>query len=60
MARRLLVQAVKTVEDGGNTPGVAPTYYGIRAIEKVLPSDVRWQDALHEELFEGAGYSPAV
>jgi hypothetical protein len=58
MARQLLVQAARTVEDGGTPPGVAPTYYGIRAIEKVLPSDVRWQDALHDEIFEGEGYSP--
>jgi phthalate 4,5-dioxygenase oxygenase subunit len=60
MARQLLVQAARTVEDGGTPPGVAPTYYGIRAIEKVLPSDVRWQDALHDEIFEGEGYSPVV
>jgi phthalate 4,5-dioxygenase oxygenase subunit len=59
-ARRMLLEAAKIVEDGGSPPGVAGTYYGIRAIERVLPENVRWQDALHEALFEGEGYSPAV
>ena len=59
-ARRMLLEAAKIVEDGGSPPGVAGTYYSIRAIERVLPVEARWQDALREALFEGEGYAPAV
>jgi hypothetical protein len=51
-ARRFLQQAVDTVEDGGDPPGVAPTYYKLRAIEKVLPKDVRWFEAMKGELYQ--------
>ena len=51
-ARRTLLKAVKTVQDGGEPPGVAPTYYKLRSIEKVLPKGVIWFDALKPELFQ--------
>jgi hypothetical protein len=43
MARKLLLNAVKTVEDGGSPPGARGEYYGIRAIDRILPSDQPWQ-----------------
>ena len=50
-ARRVLLQAVKTVQDGGDPPGVAPTYYRARPTTGILPKGVNWFDALHEGMF---------
>jgi hypothetical protein len=50
-ARRSLLKAVKTVQDGGEPPGVEPTYYMVRAYETVLPKGVHWFDALKEKLY---------
>src|SRR5262245_30733950 len=45
-ARRLLLQAIKTVEAGGTPPGVAPTYYALRPAEAVVPRDTDWRQLL--------------
>jgi phthalate 4,5-dioxygenase len=45
-ARRLLLQAAKTVEDGGTPPGVAPTYYALHPAEAVLPREADWRTLL--------------
>jgi phenylpropionate dioxygenase-like ring-hydroxylating dioxygenase large terminal subunit len=45
-ARRLLLEAVKTVQGGGTPRGVKPTYYGLRAGEGVLPRDADWRAIL--------------
>src|SRR5262249_40439933 len=45
-ARRLLLQAVKTVSDGGTPRGVATPYGGLRAVDAVLPRDADWREAL--------------
>ncbi|MPZ49100.1 MAG: hypothetical protein GEU75_07340 [Dehalococcoidia bacterium] len=50
-ARRVLLQAVKTVQDGGDPPGVAPTYYRARPTTGILPKGVNWLDALRETMF---------
>jgi hypothetical protein len=50
-ARRALLQAVKTVQDGGDPPGVAPTYYRLRAHETVLPKDLHWFEGIKAKLF---------
>jgi hypothetical protein len=44
-ARRLLLEAVKTVEDGGIPRAIAPTYGGLVAAEAVLSRDADWRDA---------------
>jgi hypothetical protein len=44
-ARRLLLEAVKTVEDGGTPRAIAPTYGSLVAAEAVLPRDADWRDA---------------
>ena len=49
--RRLLTQAVNTVRDGGDPPGVAPTYYNIRAAEDVIPFDQDWRESLMGDLY---------
>jgi phenylpropionate dioxygenase-like ring-hydroxylating dioxygenase large terminal subunit len=51
-ARRTLLKAVQTVEDGGDPPGVAPTYYKLRAIERVLPQGVHWFEALKSDMYQ--------
>jgi phenylpropionate dioxygenase-like ring-hydroxylating dioxygenase large terminal subunit len=50
-ARRMLLQAVKTVQDGGDPPGVAPTYYRLRPTSGVQPKDVFWYDATKDKLY---------
>ena len=49
--RRLLTQAVNTVKDGGDPPGIAPTYYNIRAAEDVIPFDRDWREYLMGNLY---------
>jgi phthalate 4,5-dioxygenase len=44
-ARRLLLEAVKVVADGGTPRGLAPTYATIAAAEAVLPRDADWREA---------------
>jgi hypothetical protein len=51
-ARRALLNAIKTVQDGGDPPGVAATYYKLRAHETVLPKDKHWFEALQTELYQ--------
>jgi phenylpropionate dioxygenase-like ring-hydroxylating dioxygenase large terminal subunit len=49
-ARRLLLQAVKTVQESGTPRGVAPSYYTLRAAEGVLPREADWRDVLTPEM----------
>ena len=49
-ARRALLQAVKTVQKGGDPPGVAPSYYRLRAHEGVYSKDVHWFEAMESKL----------
>ena len=50
-ARRLLLQATKNVADGGDPPGVGPSYYNLRGIVKVLPVGAKWRDELVAEMY---------
>jgi len=49
-ARRLLLSAVKTAQEGGTPRGIRPTYYAIRAADGVLPHDADWRQILTPEL----------
>jgi hypothetical protein len=49
-ARRLLLQAVRTVQEGGTPLGVNPTYSSIRATEGVIPRDADWREALTPDM----------
>ena len=51
-ARRLLLQAVEAVEQGVEPPGVAPTYYKLRAIERVLPSNAHWLAEMKSDMYQ--------
>jgi phthalate 4,5-dioxygenase oxygenase subunit len=44
-ARRLLLEAVTTVAEGGTPRGVEPTYTGLAAAEAVLPRGADWRSA---------------
>jgi len=45
-ARRLLLQATRTVEAGGIPPGVEPSYYTLQPAEAVIPRDTDWRTLL--------------
>jgi phthalate 4,5-dioxygenase len=49
-ARRLLRQAVKTVEAGGTPDGTGTSYYHIRAGEEVLPRDADWHQIMAPDI----------
>ena len=45
-ARRLLLQATRTVEAGGTPPGVEPAYYALHPAEALLPGGTDWRTLL--------------
>ena len=49
-ARRLLLQAVRTVQSGGVPAAVRPTYASVRAAEGVLPRDADWRVSLTPDM----------
>ena len=51
VARRMLLGAADTVADGGDPPGISDSYYRLRAIDSILPSDVVWQEALAGQMY---------
>ena len=53
-----MLEASRVVEDGGDPPGLGTDIYELRAIEKILPSNVDLRTALHKEFYQKAQYSP--
>jgi hypothetical protein len=51
MARRILLQAIKTMEDGGDPPGLEPSTYHLRAGESVIPKGASWLEEMRGFLF---------
>lgn len=49
-ARKLLADAVQTVQDGGTPPGVSAAYYRLRAAESVMPATASWRERLLPEM----------
>jgi hypothetical protein len=45
-ARRLLLDAVKTVQRGGSPPAADASYYSVRAVERIIPEGTAWRDVL--------------
>jgi phenylpropionate dioxygenase-like ring-hydroxylating dioxygenase large terminal subunit len=45
-ARRLLLEAVRTVQDGGTPRGVGPSYYPLYAAEAIIPRTTDWRTLL--------------
>ena len=44
--RRLLLDAIKTVQRGGNPPATDTSYYALRAVERIVPEGTAWRDLL--------------
>lgn len=51
VTRDRLLQAVRTVQDGGDPPGGGDSYYGVRAVENILAAGVEWRNALLAEMY---------
>jgi hypothetical protein len=51
-ARRALLAAIKTVQDGGDPPGTGDSYYGCHAFEMVVPHGTHWFDALKPHMYQ--------
>jgi len=49
--RRLLLQAIRAVREGGDPPGVDTSYYHARAIEKIFPRTSTWREAMLSEMY---------
>ncbi|HEY3116807.1 MAG TPA: Rieske 2Fe-2S domain-containing protein [Chloroflexota bacterium] len=49
-ARGALLKAIKTVQDGGDPPGLAPTYYPLRSHEMAVPKGDNWYEAIANAL----------
>ncbi|HEX5140293.1 MAG TPA: Rieske 2Fe-2S domain-containing protein, partial [Dehalococcoidia bacterium] len=60
MSRRLLLQAVKHVQAGGDPPGLGESYYRLRAVEQVIGPDENWLEAMRPRLFQEPEPMPAV
>ena len=50
--RRHMLNALQRFEAGIEPPGTRGTYYRLRAIEKVLPDEVNWYEAMKPELYQ--------
>jgi hypothetical protein len=50
--RRQLMHAVQGLQQGIEPPGVAPTYYKLRSIERVLPNEANWLEAMRPDIFQ--------
>jgi nitrite reductase/ring-hydroxylating ferredoxin subunit len=48
--RQVLLRALRTTEDGGDPPGIAPTHLRLRGMERTLPDKADWWDAMREEI----------
>ena len=50
-ARRILLKAIRTVEDGGDPPGLGEGVLRLTAGEKVIPQGASWFDEMKGFLF---------
>ena len=50
-ARRQLLQAARTVAEGGTPPGAGDNYYMLRPAQAILPVGVDWRDAMWDDLY---------
>ena len=54
VTRKLLLDAIKTVADGGSPPGAGDSYYAARAIQDILPKETDWREALLPTMYSTA------
>ena len=50
-ARRLLLEATRQVAEGQDPPATGTSYYQVRAVERILPANVAWPEALRDAMF---------
>lgn len=50
-ARRLLIQVAQTMKDNDQLPGIGPSFYNVRAIDKIVPAGSDWRQALEAEVY---------
>ena len=55
--RRILLARLRNQAPNEDPPGVAPTYYGVRAIERVVDAEVDWRTEL-KHLYRREGDGP--
>ena len=48
--RRLLSQAATMVQQGGDPPGLKPSYYSVRPTIKLLPDGTPWREAVKGDI----------
>jgi len=56
--RRLLLQAVKTVQAGGSPPATDSSYHDIRAVERIIPDGAEWRDSMLSAMYPTAAIAP--
>ncbi|MCE2465901.1 MAG: Rieske 2Fe-2S domain-containing protein [Dehalococcoidia bacterium] len=49
--RRLLLEAVRTVSDGGDPPGARSAYYKLRALDRIMPKGASWRDEMLPDMY---------
>ena len=54
--RRMLLQAARSIGQGISPPGTGSEYYKLRAIDKVLPPEAKWQDELQNDIYAAPQY----
>jgi hypothetical protein len=52
--RRLLLQAIRTVEEGGDPPAADASYYRLRAVERIVADGVEWRDEMLPAMYPAA------
>jgi phenylpropionate dioxygenase-like ring-hydroxylating dioxygenase large terminal subunit len=57
--RRLLLQAVKTVQAGGDPPGCDQSYYNLRAIEDMIAEGEGWRESLLGRMYPASSGAEA-
>ncbi len=57
-ARLMLLKAIADVQKGDDPPGLGTSFYGLRAIEDIVPTGTQWRDVLGPRLY-GAAPAPA-
>ena len=50
--RRLLLQAIRTVEEGGDPPAADTSYYRLRAVERIVGDGVDWRDEMLPAMYQ--------
>lgn len=49
--RKLLLEAVRTVSDGGDPPGARSAHYKLRALDRIMPKGASWRDEMLPDMY---------